>query len=110
MLVNASAIVYKGDPLGVAGGDAGDPGRGTSTGAHCHFWITQGAWRLHPDEDIEWGSEGDNMQPIIDSLNKAWALLDQIQQHPDATPTIIDLAEQVKQQVVVEIKIAVGLQ
>ena len=53
---------------------------------------------------------GGDMQSIIESLNREWALLDAIQQHPEATQAIKDLAEQVKQEGVVEVKKAIGLQ
>lgn len=85
--------------------------------AHLHFWIDvyrDGAWPRGRPSDLEWDlieeTQEDDMQSMIDSLNKAWEKLDAIQQHPDATPAIIILAEEVKQNAVVEMKKAIGLQ
>ena len=87
---------------------------GLSDGPHLHFEVIDSAQaqngykgRVNPLAFLE--QEGNKMQSIIDSLNKAWALLSEIQQHPEATQAIIDLAEEVKQQCVVEIKKAIGI-
>ncbi len=50
----------------------------------------------------------DDMQSIVDSLNKAWSKLDEIQAKV-GPGVLVDLAEEVKQQIV-EIKVAIGLQ
>ncbi len=52
---------------------------------------------------------GDQVPSIVDSLNKGWEILSEIQQiaGPGA---ITDLAEDVKQKVIVEIKKSIGLQ
>ena len=108
---------------------------GTVAAAHCHYWVEQwidGAWQRVWPSTLDWASESDapapgatstteaGMQSLVDSvaavensiresLDDAWKKLDAIQQHPEATQAIIDLAEGVKQDVVVRIKATVGL-
>lgn len=51
-----------------------------------------------------------DMATIIDSLNVIWEKLSQIQADPSASAKLKDLAEDAKQQGVVEIKKAIGIQ
>ena len=101
---------------------------GQAQGVHQHYVLTVGGVVVDPEPyllDItadnpagdtgtshaqDDGTKEETLKSIKDSLDRAWALLSVLQTHPEATPEIVALAEQVKQEVVVEIKIAVGLQ
>lgn len=116
--------VSHGDIIGWVGDTATGQTGAKTTGPHLHFalerWTGAGWQRVRPEDylshetpeslPIDTPSAEAPMKSIKDSLDRAWALLSVLQTHPEATPEIVALAEQVKQEVVVEIKIAVGLQ
>ena len=94
---------------------------GRSTGPHLHAKVERytGAWvEVRMEDylegtanlsDVPKSSTEETMQSIKDSLDKGWAILSAIQAHPEATDAIKQLAEDCKQQIVVEVKAAVGL-
>lgn len=108
-------------------GDTASGQTGTSTGPHLHFVLERypGQWeRLKPSDWLDRSAEvadaadgsdtaeittpEDEMQSVVDSLNKAWTLLTAIQQEV-VSQAVLDLAEEVKVQIV-EVKKSVGLQ
>ncbi len=103
--------VDAGEVVGLTGGVPGDYGSGLSTGQHCHEEARTGSqWGQRVDPEQNCLREEPEMQTIISSMNKAWMLLDAIQAHPEATQAVIDLAERVKQEAVVQVKITLGIQ
>jgi len=74
-------FVTQGEAIGEVGGDPGDRGRGLSTGAHLHFWITKGTRRLHPDEDIEWTDGGNSVDiaRMTEAAQLAWDVKERLE-------------------------------
>ena len=105
--VQEGARVETGDDLGIVwySGYVLPPGPG---GLHVHWSLAVGGVFVDPLLYLE---EDDVSEPtIIDSLNKAWELLSEIQFHAGQGSFLTDLAEKVKQECIVPIKKNIGLQ
>lgn len=88
---------------------------GLTTGPHLHLALFIGNQRERPERYL---LEGQQMQSILKSIDVGWERLDEIQRwanlmvdDPTLDPKwIIECAEEVKQNSLVQIKIVVGLQ
>ena len=113
--------VPRGAFIGFSGGVPGEYGAGLTTGPHLHLdYYPNGepvdngyGGRVDPLPYMEGIEEAHVAEPtIVDALNLIWARLTTIQQAgPDVDVVrIAELAEEAKQQGVVEIKKRIGLQ
>ena len=102
-------VVSKGQDIALVGGDPGDPGRGSSTGAHSHWWVTKDGLRLRPDSEIEW--ESMDTAEIERALGIIWWWAELLEKPPG-----LRLRAQQKQaakalkEAVVAVKVETGLQ
>lgn len=101
-------VVSKGQDIALVGGDPGDLGRGSSTGAHVHFHVTKDGIRLRPDSEIEW-EDGVDKDVITNALNVVWGYAELLEKPPGLKRTGQKQAAKELKDAVVAIKQEAGI-